>query len=210
VASPTVVSITATTNGTTGVMNLGAASAGQLYLVTMITVTAPTPSAGWSTIVSGQPGSTTFARVFAKIATGSDSLTASGTANGGFCYVIDGWSGSISDLVGSATTTTLDPPAVTLANADNLWVASAVNFTNNITGYPTSYSGGQTTTSASGRFIATAWRQRTIATEDPGAFTATASTPGAWTVGIPPVNAPRSDSVVIVPPSQAVMRSYNR
>jgi len=193
-AFPTVNAQAATTDTTTGVFTMPAFTAGQLLLANVGCLTSATGASSvngaWTLVGSTNVGSTTFVKVWAKVAQASDTCTvAGGGRSGGFITSIDNWSGSIAGIGYAGTTGAINPPALNMTTArDYLWFAGGSNFTNSITAAPTNYTNlANASFNAGDHLLALARRTLNASSEDPGAFTGTANTAGGWTVAIPPL-----------------------
>lgn len=192
---PTVVDQVATSNITNGVYTMPTFSPGQLLLANTGSLTAPSSASSvngaWTLLGSDNIGSTTFQRLWGKIAEAGDTFSLSGGFGmGGFITSIDGWSGVLADIgYAGAATGTIDPPSLTMPSAlDYLWLAGGSNFSNNITAAPTNYTNLATATFNTGgdHKFALARRNLNASSENPGTFSGTANTAGGWTIAIKP------------------------
>lgn len=155
------------------------------------TCTTPVGTDGFTELWSGNASSTVQSYVWAKIAVGDEdgsSLTATTSASEQAASKIirvqaGSWSGDLGDIVVgtpvSGILTNADPPALAgMASGDYLVVVtghwSAPEGTSVVTGYPSSYSGGEISSSDSstaGAQVAVCYRGlEGITGEDPGAF----------------------------------------
>ena len=164
-----------------------------------------TGMAGW-TALSSNTASPGRSAVYGKIATGSEgsSISATTSTSQAGAFIVQRISNNKGGLVAgtdytvavaaAATTANPNPPSVTAGwgSDDNLFVAAcAVRGDNDtVTGYPTNYTGEQHVTTnggGGGATIGVAYRQYTSATDDPDAFTLSASEFGrAYTIVIRP------------------------
>ena len=156
------------------------------------TCTTPVGTDGFTELWSSNASSTVQAYVWAKIAVGDEdgsSLTATTSASEQAASKIlrvqaGSWSGDLGDIVVgtpvSGILTNADPPALAgMASGDYLVVCtghwSAPEGTSVVTGYPSSYTGGEINSSDSstaGAQVAVCYRAlESITGEDPGAFT---------------------------------------
>lgn len=152
---------------------------------------ATTAVSGWTKLAATQKtsGTATLA-VFAKIAAGSDtgSVTGSTASRAVTTYQIGSWSGILSDIALSVVdVTTEDPPALTPSGGarDYLWIA-AVRSAAAPTAAPTNYTTLITAT-GTGTSVGSATRNLNAASDNPGVFTGTASSPLAATIAVAPV-----------------------
>jgi len=148
---------------------------------------------GWTQIGTAV-GTSPIVYAFGKIAAGSDTGTVSLASSGTFAavtYQIDAWSGAISD-VGFAGANQAsgagNPPNLIMASSDDfLWFAVVSTTSALPTGAPTNYTA--LTNAGSAIFVATARRNLTAGSEDPGAFTGGSffNNFGVATVAVAPV-----------------------
>lgn len=183
----------------------------------LILVIAGTDGAATHTVPTGfteisQQNATEFqAQVFAKVADGTeDSTTVDGTlsASEAMCYIsaaIQDWDGTIANIdintIVTGTGTSADPASVTATggSADNLFIAVAIGdyFDKIATGFPTNYTGNQTTQQHADAFggtqaVSLATRELAAASDDPSALTLANTTNNsfaAFTIVIPPSGA---------------------
>ncbi len=185
--------------------------AGELLLVIIgfdenFTRTFPT---GWTRILELQNGSAVVLEVGYRFAQAGDAdstvtyTTGSSDQSRNRCMRISGAHASTPPAVSAGATGTSTAPAPDVldpsgwATEDTLWIAAAAidNPSSAVTTvtYPTSYTNGAYSTSgttAGSMTLATARRERAIASEGPGAFGTNASQPWvANTIGIRPVTA---------------------
>lgn len=212
---------TRSSNATTTVVTFdAAASAGDLILVfhgSDSGAGANTYPAGWVELVDAA-GSGFQASIAYLIATGGEtSVTVTHTSEraNAIAVRISGWHGTTAPEVSTAATgssTQPNPGSLTPSWGadDTLWIAaafaddSATPFP--ITAWPTNYASNQTqgSTAASAADVAIATRNLNAASEDPGAFTMTATeTWSAYTVAVRPAAAGGGGSPVTVTPGVA-------
>jgi hypothetical protein len=179
---------TAATFSTT--FNLPASySPGQLLLMWIIgdSIAGDTMSP-WTKVTNASNGTQMIA-LYAKIAAGGDTTSLSGVFTGRAAQsrAVDLSDATIANISTAAiTTNSIDPPSLAAgATREHLWFAVCRTNAAVTTAGPTNYS-DFTVTGASGANLSTAWRQRNINTEDPGAFTGTATNALAMTVSIRP------------------------
>lgn len=185
-------------------------ASGDLLLVFAVFNAAPTVTdpSGWSVLASNN-SSGDVARIYAKIADGSEGATVTVTLSGNqrahaASYRITGNRNGVtsSEIAVStavdADTATPDPPNLTPSwgSAENLWIAvdlcSSSAFT--FSGYPTNYSLGQLNAQSGNNNNATAVsvaaRLLTATSEDPGSFTTVTSRPrSTYTLAVRPLPA---------------------
>lgn len=187
---PTVLSVTATelTSATTQhLVNMPAAvSTGNLLLAVITndgsaTITTPTD---WTEEYTNSTAALT-AYVFSKISDGTeggttvDFVTSATEQLSAHVFRISNWSGSLTNINALATTGSANPPNLTsgFGAVPTLWIVSGHNSsTTTIDAAPTNYTNflwTASTLSTTGASLATARRELTAASEDPGAFTIT-------------------------------------
>ena len=156
--------------------------------------------AGWSLVASGPAGADGDGFfVYAKVAGAGEggasyTWTLGGSANCVFAFA-EVAGGAIGKVEASFGATTIDPPAHTPAggSAETVWIALS-KYTNQLvaaTAAPAGYSPAQfaqswTGTGSNEVRMGGAWKQSTVASEDPGAFawSGTGSSPQAVTISI--------------------------
>jgi hypothetical protein len=173
---------TNTTGGSTTVTMPASIVPGNLLLLVLgdnIASGSPSISSGWTSVGSTNVSTFLFVNVWAKVAAGGDTATITLPASspgGVIVYQISGWSGTIADIgyAGASGGSPVNPPALTMTagSQDYLWfaVAMAGGVASQPTGAPANYTNLTTFGSASG-YVATAQRDLTASSEDPGAFT---------------------------------------
>jgi len=189
----------------------GTATIGNLLLVVFYPrnfVWQPAP-AGYTTLVADS--GTNLPIVYVKVADGTETGVSFSTAStlASWCmFEISGWSGYLPSVAGTvpfdkagivlshstATSTTPNPPNLNpavhgWADTDTLWLAvfAANQGDRTVSATPASYTdlGYVGAGTAAGVAIGAAWRQLNASSEDPGAWTISASTAwNAWTIGI--------------------------
>lgn len=205
----------ASNSGTTGTLSptlgLGfTASAGDLLVAFVgsdAAITGHTYGGSWVELdeqtYSGGRGSVGY-----LIASGGEtaiSVTGSGTADRWEAVIIripaGEWHGTTAPEIATSTTgTSTAPDSGSLSpswgsETDNIWISGCVrddSTANTVSAYPTNYGTAQTDSAAttSSANVGAAVRLNTTATEDPGAFTISASEAWrAWTVGVRPAGA---------------------
>lgn len=202
-AFPVIAASAATTNlSDPAVVNLPAGIAAGNLLVAIIgpsTARSGTPPSGWNEIADEADGGGGFQFIVAyRFADGSEGSTISydlsGTNFGGAARVlrITGAHASTPPAIATAKTSsnTPNPPSLNPAAWDvenTLWIAAAAcDDADSITAVPSDYT-EIAIDSDSGFDLATGYRQNAVASEDPGAFTASGSM--SWvaaTIGIRP------------------------
>lgn len=155
---------------------------------------------------------------FVKVAAGTeggttvDVVTSVARTASAQVYRIDTWEGTLSGvevgtMVEHALSTTPNPPSLTPSwgSGDTLWIPTAQYGDDDVAvnSYPGSYSNGIDTQSGAGSglgcSVASARRENTIGTEDPGNFTlASSEVGGANTIAI------QQDSTLVFPVVQSV------
>lgn len=194
-ASPTVVTTAVTSDGapvTSHTVNLPASLVNGNLLLMVFTagVAAGTVTAtGWTFMTT--EGASQSITIGYKTSNGSEgaTVTVSTTGNTKACtsvYQISGWTGTPEKgTIASGTSTTPDPPNLTPSwgSADNLWIAACAVANNGsiVTAAPTNYTNLLTQGSTGGSTVidmASAERQLTASSEDPGTFTLSVSK--AW------------------------------
>lgn len=146
---------------------------------------------GWNQFFYGATGSWYDLLGIYKIADGSegDNVTLTLTYSGSTSHQsfrITGFSGvPVAETVTTGSSTNPDPPSLTsgFGAVNALWFAACCD-TTNVTGYPTNYSSGATNGSVP--YIASARRNLSAASENPGVFTAASGTWCANTIAIAP------------------------
>lgn len=176
-------------SSTTQTVNLPSdITAGDLLGVLLTTrgiITSATAT-GWSDLGVDNNNNTSASLIFLyKTATGSEGATATFTTDASvssahLSFRISGWGGTPAKGTGATgvITATPDPPSVSTANGDNLFIAIAVqNGAMTVSSYPTNYSNGQISTqSGTGPVtLASAERQLSSASDNPGVFTMSAA-----------------------------------
>lgn len=190
-----------TTNSTSKTVNLPASiAAGELLVIIIATGNTATVSAsGWTFLSQDSNGTISTMTLGYKTATGAEGATVTvtlGTARkfAATSYRISGWGGAAPEKGTAATGSSVspDPPSLTPSwgTKNTLWLAAySSNGSAGATGYPSSYSNGITATTgatATQVSIASAERQRSASSEDPGAFTQATAGWVAQTFGISP------------------------
>jgi hypothetical protein len=175
-------------------------SAGNLLLMFFIKhnstddITGPS---GWTELASCTPNGSDIAKIYAKIATGSEGSTENVThgsnRTAAITYCITGNRNGVSSSEVAVSTVNIDgatlspnPPNLTPSwgSAENLWIAVAFDNDGAFTfgSYPTNYTLGNELSqhgAGAGNAVITAARLLTGASEDPGAFTI-AATSRVW------------------------------
>lgn len=200
ILSPQVASVTTSTFGTNttahAVAMPAAVSAGDLLLMLVASdgrANQTTPS-GWTALFLNQRSGTavTFS-AYTKIASGTEGGTTVNVATSAIeqaaaqVYRVTGWYGTLSGVVSSSSATGIstgpDPGSLTPSwgAANTLWIAAHAadhDATRTTTAYPANYTGGQHTQSNTGPsavHVASAQRTLNAVSENPGAFTMSAS-----------------------------------
>ena len=170
---------------------------------------------GWDVVanVVGTDGTTPSPRllILKRTAAGGDTLTLTISSAEQLAAIIWRVSGAGSieaaTAVSSAIGSSLDPPSLTptFGAQNTLWIAVAANDNGNrtITGYPTGYSNNQqneATASVGGAGVATASLKSATASQDPAAFTLSAS--NSWATATVAV-APDPGATIISPTAVA-------
>lgn len=170
------------------------------------TITDPDGVDGWTQLAAVNSATNgVFGSIWAKVATGNDGSTVNfissniqSAAAQVYRIPAASWHGTIDNGVeiasgSGASTTSPNPPPLTASwgSDDNLWIAYNAGGTyRSVNSYPTNYNNGSFAngnTGANGASVATAYRENTVAVEDPGAFTMNANnTSVAFTVAVRP------------------------
>lgn len=194
-----------------------------------------TTPAGWTEKSTFYPGTSVRLGVYAKVADGSedgttvDFVSAPATQAVAQVYRVTSWYGTIAGVeVGvsvNGTSTTPDPPSLSPSwgALDTLWIALAFpnNSDSTLSVYPTDYSNGvytATATGTSGAALASARRELNAASDDPGTFTVSIS--AVWaaqtvairpaTPGVAAVTATRLESSLVSANTVATTASYTK
>lgn len=178
--------------------------AGELLLIffsesagTGATVNAP---AGWTKLVESNNGANNGLAVLYRFADGSEGTSVTVTTSGStksshLSYRISGASSPVTSTPATGASTAPNPPQLIPSDGKlpYLWFAVAGwDGTPTATAYPTNYTNGQQTGTSGGQAttncgVAAAERQLTADSEDPGAFTLSASDDWvAFTIAVPP------------------------
>lgn len=198
------------TSGTSVSVTLPTGStAGNLIIVAYTqdsATTAPSPSAGWTTIGNGAISTLGYHYIFARVLTGGaqDSLTVT-ASNNDFAHAVLRITGHrvatpSTDIFidGTATASTGNADSANLTPAggaqDFLWITTCgidmSATTNTLTAAPANYTTGailvKSASSTSSCATGLGYRQLNAASENPGAFTNTSRPWRAYTIAIPP------------------------
>jgi hypothetical protein len=190
VAFPVVAGTMVSTGGSSSACSVdlpGSISAGNLLIMVLFTIAAPSTPSGWTSIVTTNAAGL-FITVFAKSASGSEGATVSVTCTDGDVSIhqafrITGHSGLPAGNAATGSNGNPDPPNRNPGSAaDYLWLAfgSHIDVAYTITGAPTNFTNlsvGQLNDVAE---LASARRELNASSLDPGAFTRTGGGVNDW------------------------------